>query len=223
MNSRTLLRRTPTGDAEVVVPASGLSVTQRRILRLLDQPARLGDLHVGRSLESSRLAHEAVLLQRAGLIRFEVTRDPRDLAAANAATIRTPARPLARPLPIAVVFVAASVVVWAGWRYNSSPAAPSDNRRHVGTSQTSDAPNRPSPEASKDPPVIATRVLKGEVTDRNRDAKDRTAARTAAASATTEAAAVTSMGSAASRTTAAPASDDARAADPRTPLDPPDP
>lgn len=157
------------------MPASGLSVTQRRILTLLDNPVRLGDLQVGRSLNTGRLAHEAVRLQHAGLIVCEATRDTSGVAVANAATLQAPTRPLARPLPMAVVLIAALVVVWAGWRHHASVTPASDSRRHAGAAQTPSVPMTQAPDASNEPPVIATRVLKGEVFDRTREtAKDRT-------------------------------------------------
>lgn len=164
----------------MIVPASGLSVTQRRILTLLDSPARLGDLQLGRSLDAGRLAHDAVRLRHAGLIVCETTRDTGGVAAANAATMHAPKRPLARPLPIAVALIAASVVVWTGWRYNASVAPPSDSRRHARTAPTAIVPMTPAPETSNDPPVIATRVLKGDIVDRSQALKDRTPARTPA-------------------------------------------
>jgi hypothetical protein len=179
VDSSTLLRRTPAGDSEVAAPANGLSVTQRRILALLEHPVRLGDLHVGRSLDAQRLAHEAARLRKAGLIACETTRDTTGITAANAATIHPPGRPLARPLPLAVVFLAASLVVWAGWQYNSAPTAPSESRRHAGAAPAPGAPNPQGADVPREPPVIATRVLKGDVADRNRDAaKDRAPVRT---------------------------------------------
>ena len=64
MDSSKVLRRTPAGDSEVAVPASGLSITQRRILTLLDTPARLDDLAVGQALDPERLCREALRLAR---------------------------------------------------------------------------------------------------------------------------------------------------------------
>jgi hypothetical protein len=154
-----------------------LSVTQRRILTLLDNPVRLGDLQVGRSLDTGRLVHEAVRLQHAGHIVCESIRDTSGIAAANAATMQAPRRPFARSLPIAVVLIAASIVVWAGWHHASVTPA-SDSRRHARAAQTPSVPMTQVPDASTEPPVIATRVLKGEVVDRTREtAKDRTAPR----------------------------------------------
>ena len=87
VDSSTLLCRTPTGDSEVAVPASGLSITQRRILTLLDTPARLGELPLGPSIDAERLCREAHRLAQAGLIASAaVVADPAD--AANAATLR---------------------------------------------------------------------------------------------------------------------------------------
>ena len=70
MDSSALLRRTPAGDSEVAIPANGLSLTQRRILTLLDTPVRLSDLPVGPAVDPVRLEREALRLAQAGLVAW---------------------------------------------------------------------------------------------------------------------------------------------------------
>jgi hypothetical protein len=159
-------RRTPAGDAEVQAPAKGLSVTQRRILTLLDTPGRLRDLPLGPMVNTARLTRDATRLTQAGLVTYEVS--DAALVAANAASLASARRsPLGRPLPVMLIACAACALVWVGWRFSASPSASSDARTRAGVAANTATPAAPL--STQEPPVIATRVLRGDP-DRNREA-----------------------------------------------------
>jgi hypothetical protein len=158
MDKSTLLRRTPAGDAEVRAPASGLSVTQRRILTLLDTPRRVRDLPVGPMLNTARLTRDAARLNRAGLVIYERAGTD-ELQAANAGSLTPAHRPIVRPLYLLFGIVAVSALVWVEWRFQASPAPSADARAHGGTAS---AATPAVPSVTPDPPVIATRVLRGD-------------------------------------------------------------
>lgn len=161
MDSSTLLRRTAAGDAEVAVPANGLSLTQRRILTLLETPNRLADLPVGPTLDADRLQREALRLAQAGLVAIDTpaVANAADAAgAANDAGRFTLAR--ARVLKMALLSIAFVPLAIAGWRFAPAPAPdPGSHARAVTKPAVSPAA---APVPTPDPPVIATRVLRSE-------------------------------------------------------------
>lgn len=162
------IRRTPAGDAELRTPATGLSVTQRRILTLLDSPGRLRDLALRPMVNTAWLTRDAAQLQKAGLIVFD-TGDGSAHTAANAeSVVQPPARPLARPVTIAIVAVAASVLVWAGWHFS---AAPTVDQTRTGVPSVPTAIVAQPPVSTAEPPVIATRVLRGDPRDATKDGR----------------------------------------------------
>ena len=166
MDASKPFRRTAAGDAEVLARAKGLSVTQRRILTLLDSPGRLRDLPLGPMVNTARLTRDAARLTQAGLVTYEVTDG--SIVAANSASLVAPHRsPLARPLPLILIACAACALVWVGWRFSASPSASPDGRTRAGVASA--ATSAPAPSSTQEPPVIATRVLRGDP-DRNREA-----------------------------------------------------
>lgn len=179
MDSSKVLRRTPAGDSEVAVPASGLSITQRRILTLLDTPARLDDLAVGQALDPERLCREALRLARAGLIAYDVpvTADAAPLKEAATGVRLGEPRPALRAA-LALSAIAAGALVWTGWQYAAQrgPSAGS----HIERTAKPAAPDRVAPVASPEAVAIATRVLRGEIPEQSRDALRETRAPPAA-------------------------------------------
>jgi hypothetical protein len=162
-----------------------LSVTQRRILTLLDTPGRLRDLPLGPMVNTARLTRDATRLSQAGLVTYEVS--DAALVAANAASLASAHRsPLARPLPAILIACAACALVWVGWRFSASPSASPDARTRAGVAAATPATSAASSSAPE-PPVIATRVLRGDP-DRNREAakEGRTVAARQAVSAAAE-------------------------------------
>ena len=158
MDKSTLLRRTPAGDAEVRAPATGLSVTQRRILTLLDTPRRVRDLPVGPMVNTARLTRDAARLNQAGLVVYE--RAGADaLQAANAGSLTPPPGPIVRPVYLLLGIVAVSALVWVGWRFQAAPASSADARARAGTASAAIPAGQ---SATPDPPVIATRVLRSD-------------------------------------------------------------
>ena len=168
VDSTTLLRRTSMGDAEAAVPARGLSMTQRRILTLLQAPRRLGDLPLAPGVDAQRLRREALRLAQAGFITCEATAVAEIAHAANApiAVTRT-GHSITWKLSTVLVAVAAVLLVWGGWRFSAAPAADATAPAvAVKPAATGTVPATPAPE----PSVIATRVLRGDPQERARDA-----------------------------------------------------
>jgi hypothetical protein len=166
VDSTTLLRRTPAGDAEVAVPASGLSITQRRVLTLLATPRTLGELPLAPGLDAARLRREAVRLAQAGLISCEATATAEIARAANAAVAGAPpVRGFAHKASAVALTIAVGVLVWGGWRLSAAPHAERKPPAITAKLGTRDAPSAALPE----PPVIATRVLRGDPQERAKD------------------------------------------------------
>ena len=158
MDPSTLLRRTPAGDDEVARPANGLSITQRRILTLLDAPERLGELPLGSAIDGERVQREAIRLARAGLIVCEMQGSAHDAIAANAPEVRRPAMPLARAIGAITIAAIAGAVAWTGWQFSAPPSTA--DAAPASTSVKPVAIN-PTP-AVAEPAVFATRVLRGD-------------------------------------------------------------
>ncbi|HSD00276.1 MAG TPA: hypothetical protein VLI21_15325 [Casimicrobiaceae bacterium] len=170
MDASKPFRRTPAGDAEVQARAKGLSVTQRRILTLLDSPGRLRDLPLGPLVSTTRLTRDAARLAQAGLVTHEAS-DPA-LVAANAASLAPRHRsPLARTLPLVLIGGAVCALIWIGWRVSAAPSTSSDARTRAGAASTATAAPGASV-AQQEPPVIATRVLRGDGDRARESAKD---------------------------------------------------
>ena len=162
MDASPFVRRTPAGDAELRTPATGLSVTQRRILTLLDNPERLRNLALRPMVNTAWLTRDAAHLQKTGLIVFDVADGGPPVAANAESPVQAPARPLARPLPLFGATVAAVVLVWSGWHFSAAPT-PERTRTGVPSAVPRAATSPMSPSlAAPEPPVIATRVLRGD-------------------------------------------------------------
>lgn len=67
----TVWGRTVAGDGEVVAPQSGLSLTQRRLLKLLGQPRTFTALAARNPLPAPKLEHELVRLAQLQLVAFQ--------------------------------------------------------------------------------------------------------------------------------------------------------
>lgn len=157
MDSSTLLRRTPAGDDEIARPANGLSITQRRILTLLDAPERLGELPLGSGIDGERVHREAARLARAGLIVCETQGNAHEAVAANAADVRRSGMPFARPLVALTMLAIVGAVVWLGWKFSAPPAANAVRASTAAKPVTMNAAPAPA-----EPTVFATRVLRSD-------------------------------------------------------------
>jgi hypothetical protein len=160
VDSSTLLRRTPAGDDEVARPANGLSITQRRILTLLDAPGRLGELPLGPGIDGERVQREAARLARAGLIVGEIQGNAREAIAANAPEHRRPGMSLARTVGAIAMLAIVGAVVWVGWQF-SAPPATADGPRASTSIKTKPVKVNATP-APAEPAVFATRVLRSD-------------------------------------------------------------
>jgi len=167
VDSTTLLRRTPAGDAEAAVPAGGLSITQRRLLTLLATPRTLGELPLAPGLDAARLRRAAVRLAQAGFISCEATATAEIAHAANAAVAgEPPVRGFAHKASAVALAIAVGVLVWGGWRLSAAPHADGKSAALTAKPRTANAPSAALPE----PAVIATRVLRGDPQERAKDA-----------------------------------------------------
>lgn len=184
VDSSTLLRRTPAGDAEAAVPANGLSLTQRRILTLLEKPNRLADLSVGTALDPNRLQRDAARLAQAGFIACDASAIADGAVAANAGNVASVKLPLVRPLPAATMVLLAVAIVWAGLRFIAPPAAPDRNPAAAPPAPAVSA-SATAPVPTPDPKVIATRVLRSDPRGTAAQTKPATDPATAAAPAAT--------------------------------------
>lgn len=167
MDSSTLLCRTPAGDSEATVPANGLSITQRRILTLLDTPARIGDLPVAPALDDERLRREVLRLVQAGLLACEAPSVTAVLDASPSAVVsQRDATGLLRRLSVVLLASAAVALAWAGWRSSANPDLSIDRRTHAGATHNAVTSNPAPPATVPEPRVIATRVLRDPVAAR---------------------------------------------------------
>jgi hypothetical protein len=150
-----------------------LSVTQRRILTLLDSPGRLRDLALRPMVNTAWLTRDAAQLQKAGLIALDAIDGGPRLPANAESAVRAPHRPVGRPLPLVVAAIGATALVWAGWHLISAPATPA--RTRVGVPNAAASPVSPAV-STPEPPVIATRVLRGETAKDARSASAKSSA-----------------------------------------------
>jgi hypothetical protein len=67
----TVWGRTIEGDGEVAAPHSGLSLTQRRLLKVLAQPRTFSALAAANPLPPPKLEHELVHLAHLKLVAFQ--------------------------------------------------------------------------------------------------------------------------------------------------------
>jgi len=73
----TVWGRTIAGDGEVSAPRSGLSLTQRRLLNLLEQPRTFTALASRNPLPAPKLEHELVRLAQLQLVAYQRPGAPR--------------------------------------------------------------------------------------------------------------------------------------------------
>ena len=167
VDSTTLLRRTPAGDAEAAVPAGGLSITQRRILTLLATPRRLGELPLAPGLDAARLRRETLRLAQAGLVSCEATAMAEIAHAANAVLAgEPPMHGFAHRASALALAIAVGALVWGSWRLSATPHADAKSQAVGAKSGSGNVASAALPE----PPVIATRVLRGDSQERAKEA-----------------------------------------------------
>ncbi|HLW12648.1 MAG TPA: hypothetical protein VKU81_08125, partial [Casimicrobiaceae bacterium] len=87
MQSSTILRRTPAGEAELAAPAQGLSLTQRRFLTLLDTSCDVGQMRLRHAGDPEKFDRDLARLARMGLVACETPPAP-EVADAVTGTVR---------------------------------------------------------------------------------------------------------------------------------------
>jgi hypothetical protein len=109
----TVWGRTIEGDDEVAVPKSGLSLTQRRVLRDLAQPRTFASIAAKQRMDAPKLENELIWLAERKLVAYQRpgTDGPRTAPrihqpAANAASVAD--EPWRRP-PLAVCLLAVAL------------------------------------------------------------------------------------------------------------------
>ncbi|HQR11243.1 MAG TPA: TonB family protein [Casimicrobiaceae bacterium] len=123
----TLCARTTAGDAELVTPSQGLSLGQRRVLNLLENPAAVDELAETNRLDPEKLARDLTRLAELRLVRLQgPTVDlsqPNDTPAASAPAPLSPVvigrgsrRSAVMPLAVGVMAAAVAVGIWYGTR-----------------------------------------------------------------------------------------------------------
>ena len=167
MHPSTIVTRTEAGNAELALPAHGLSLTQRRFLTLLDTSCSVDELARRHATDAARLERDLTRLAQLGLVARDAPA-PAGPPAAPLAAVRLGPSALAHRLPFVLLPVAAAVAAWLAWQHWGAPAtalAPPDavDARPPATAHAGPAATDPQP--------IATRVLKGEPTERARDVK----------------------------------------------------
>ena len=191
MNASSPITRTAAGVQELAVPSHGLSLTQRRVLTLLDTPGSLSDLQVRTGSDVARLERDLARLAEIGLVESESAGSP--IQPGNREVPVATARPGAsrRSLGIAgaVVAIGAATIVWMGWPDGTRapaaaakpgtavaavPVAPvasaSDASGAIHPAATDLRPTPPPPAVPGDEPAaIATTVLDGRTALRPRD------------------------------------------------------
>ena len=137
LDSSTLCARTSSGDAELATPSQGLSLGQRRVLVLLQNPVAVGELAQQHRLEPEKLARD---LTRLAELRLVILQGPSIASAPppTAVTLRATSNEAASMAPVVIgrsarrasslplVAGAAALVVaaaiWYGTRANPAPA-----------------------------------------------------------------------------------------------------
>ena len=124
MQASTFVRRTDAGSAELVAPAHGLSLTQRRFLTLLDTECRLEELALRHPGPLDKLERDLARLTMLGLVVCETPDaandaieavQPANEAMATPSAIRLGSRRL-RPLAMAVSIAIVAALAWLGWQ-----------------------------------------------------------------------------------------------------------
>ena len=98
----TIWGRTIAGDGEVAAPRSGLSLTQRRLLKVLGQPRTFTALAAHNRLPAPKLEHELVHLAQLQLVAFQRPGSPQPRTAPG----------IHLPLPAAVTMAPRSRQPW---------------------------------------------------------------------------------------------------------------
>jgi TonB family protein len=189
LNASSPITRTAAGEQELAVPSHGLSLTQRRLLTLLDTPGSLSDLQARSGSELARLERDLARLAETGLIASESTDSPIQPARNEAPRGAARAGGSRRGLGIAgaLVAVCAAIVAWMGWPGGASapaaaakpaaavaavPAAPVPGAATTSNPAAADAPPTPPAAAAvgDEPAAIVTTVLDYKTPPHPRDA-----------------------------------------------------
>ena len=135
-DSSTLCARTTAGDAELATPRQGLSLGQRRVLTLLQNPAAVDELAQQNRLEPEKLARDLTRLAELRLVLLQgptMTTDPQTSAPSSPARItgsmapvvlgNTPRRVPMLPLMAAAAALLLAAGIWHGTRSRDSDTA----------------------------------------------------------------------------------------------------
>jgi periplasmic protein TonB len=175
VQSSTILRRTPAGEAELAAPAQGLSLTQRRFLTLLDTSSDVGQMRLRHAGDPEKFDRDLARLAQMGLVACE-TPPAAEVADAVTGTVRLGAPRFARRLPLALLPIVAGALAWMAWQHLAPPStikhgdgnATSPSRAAVLRAPAADTP---------EPAPIATRTLRSDPVERPRGPKEAQAAK----------------------------------------------
>jgi protein TonB len=176
-DSATLCARTTAGEAELATPSQGLSLGQRRVLTLLQNPSAVDELAQKYRLEPEKLARDLTRLADLKLIQLH---GPTTIAPAPAAPAAAPAdtsmapvvigrstrRSAALPLFAGVAVIVLSVGLWYGTRTREPAGADSPPTAQAPAASASKIGSAPAPAPVVAPvtsdaaPAIAT-ILRG--------------------------------------------------------------
>ena len=175
MQSSTILRRTPAGEAELAAPAQGLSLTQRRFLTLLDTSCDVGQMRLRHAGDPEKFDRDLARLARMGFVACETPPAP-EVADAVTGTVRLGAPRFARRLPFALLPIVTAVMVWMAWQHLVSPSAVKHSDGNATSPSRAAVVQAPAADMPETTP-IATRTLRGDPVERPRGAKDAQAAK----------------------------------------------
>jgi len=176
VHSSTVVRRTEAGNAELAVPAHGLSLAQRRFLTLLDTSCTVDELTHRHRAEAGKLDRDLTRLTRLGLVACDAPIPANDAALSPPTTVRLGASGPGHRLAYALLAVAVGALAWLAWQHWLAPSAATGDDAGA-THPVQPARDRTQERPAADPQPIATRVLKSDPVERPRDgAKDAHAA-----------------------------------------------
>lgn len=178
LHPSTVVRRTDAGNAELAMPAHGLSLAQRRFLTLLDSACSVDEIAQRQRCEADKLGRDLARLATLGLVACEEPAPANDPIAADAANDPMPQTPAfrlgapraAKRIALFGVPLVAAALVWLGWQQSST----SEDRAGAPTlAKAKNGGSTKTPDANAaDPQPIATRVLRGDPADKRDAGKD---------------------------------------------------